>query len=331
MTIIKGSDVLGIVNNIPIFCGLGLTFTEQKDSVERSGPFGGPGLWTYSALVKRGWTVEINGLTKIDPSDGQEDYFTMISDPFAYSFQVITLSFTDQEGNNVSLTGVMFLQRSSISGPAVGFAGATVLFQGTGEYTMSTDGSSSAPPVCIPVSSGAFVPPDGTLNDAYAYTLVLGGTNPKTLGAISGNPVWMSISVASGDLVLGGTPTSFSDVGTFFLDIVINNDCGSIHLIDEAGAEIVEDGRNVFVINNSSSNVSLVNDNGHSYTFLASNGSDGNIKMQTDTVNITAITGTKTYEFLQTLPSTVINSGTTGTGNITTSDLSTTNYLRFSD
>ena len=143
MTTIKGSDVLGIVNGIPIFCGLNLTFSEDKDTVERSGPFGGPGLWTYNALVKRGWSVEITGLTKIDNTDGQEDYFTMISDPFAYGYQVITLSFTDQEGNNISIAGVMFLQKSSITGPATGFANASVTFIGTGEYILSTDGSGS--------------------------------------------------------------------------------------------------------------------------------------------------------------------------------------------
>jgi hypothetical protein len=331
MTIIKGSDVLGIVNGIPIFCGLDLTFTENKDTVERTPDFGAVGKWTYNALVKRGWAVDITGLTKIDPSDGQEDYFTMISDPFDYTYQVLTLSFTDQQGNNVSLTGVMFLQGSSITGPATGFANASVKFIGTGEYVLSTEGSStSGSSSCVPVGSGAFSPSDGTLGSAYHYTLLLSGTNPKTLGAISGNPAWMTISVATGNLVLGGTPTSFSDVGTFFLDIVINNDCGSIHLIDEGGATINENGRNVFVINNSSSDVVLTNFNGHSYTFLASNGSDGNIKMQNDTVNITSVTGTKNFEFLQTLPSTTVNSGTFSSGsNVTTSNLSITNYLRF--
>lgn len=331
MTVIKGSDVLGIVNGIPIFCGLNLTFTENKDTVERTPD--AAGLWIYTALVKREWSVEITGLTKIANTDGQEDYFTMISDPFAYSYQTITLSFTDQEGNNVSLTGVMFLQGSSITGPAVGFANAGVKFIGTGEYVLSTEGSgSSSGTVCVPVSGGPLVPPDGTLGTAYHYTLILGGTNPKTLGTISGNPGWMTISVSTGNLVLGGTPSSFSDVGTFFLDIVIDNDCGSIHLIDEGGATIAENGRNVFVINNSDSDIVLTNDNGHSYTFLASNGSDGNIKMQTDTVNITSVTGTKTYEFLQSLPSSVINSGTFSSGNdLTTANLSITNYLRFSN
>lgn len=331
MTIIKGSDVLGIVNDIPIFCGLNLTFTEDKDAVERSGRFGGSGLWTYSALVKRGCSVEITGLTKIDPTDGQEDYFTMISDPFTYGYQTITLSFTDQEGNNISIAGIMFLKNSSITGPAAGFAAASVTFIGTGEYILSTDGSGSGSgDVCVPVGGGAFEPPDATLNTLYSYDYVLTGSLPFTLGSIT-IPGWMTLAIVGDTAHFGGTPTSFGDVGTEFLQITFNNDCGTINFPD-VEIEVLEDGRNVFVINNSSSDVTLTNDNGHSYTFLASNGSDGNIKMQSDTVNITSVTGTKTYEFLETLPSTVINSGTFSSGNnLTTADLSITNYLRFSD
>ncbi len=331
MTIIKGSDVLGMVNDIPIFCGLDLTFTEDKDTVERSGPFGGPGLWTYSALVKRGWSVEISGLTKINPSDGQEDYFTMISDPFSYGYQTITVFFTDQDGNNISIAGVMFLKNSSITGPAVGFAQASVTFIGTGEYILSTDGSGSggSVPVCVPVGGGAFAPPDATLNSLYSYDYTLTGTLPFTLGAFT-IPGWMSLAIVGDTAHFGGTPISFGDVGPAFLDITFQNDCGTINF-PEVEIEVLEDGRNVFVINNSSSDIDIQNDNGHTYTFLASNGSDGNLKMQSDTVNITSIVGAKNYEFLQSLPSTVINSGTTAGGTITTSDLSITNYLRFSD
>ena len=140
----------------------------------------------------------------------------------------------------------------------------------------------------------------------------------------------MTPACVGSNLVLSGTPTSLSDVGTFFTDIVVQNDCGNIDLIDEVGAEIVEDGRNVFVINNSSVSIDVTNDNGHVYTFGASNANDGNIKMQSDTVTL-SLAGTKTYEFLQALPSTLVNTGTSGSGTITTSDISITNYLRFSD
>ncbi len=140
----------------------------------------------------------------------------------------------------------------------------------------------------------------------------------------------MSLAIVGDTAHLGGTPISFGDVGPAFLDITFQNDCGTINF-PEVEIEVLEDGRNVFVINNSSSDIDIQNDNGHTYTFLASNGSDGNLKMQSDTVNITSIVGAKNYEFLQSLPSTVINSGTTAGGTITTSDLSITNYLRFSD
>lgn len=332
MTTILGNDVNVFLDTVLLFCAKDCLLTESKDSVEMAGGFGLPGIWTYNRLQRRSWKVDCSGLTKINNTDGQLDYFSIVEDPFATDFHVLEIMWQDADGNDITFFGNVFIPRSSIAGPIKEFAGAGVSFIGTGPYELSNDigSSGSSGDFCIPVGSGQFNPSDGVLHSPYTYTLPLTGTNPKTLGAFSGNPSWMTISVATGNLVLGGTPSTFADVGTFFLDIVINNDCGSIHLIDEVGATIAEDGRNVFVINNSTSNITLVNGNGHSYTFLASNGSDGNIKMQSSTVNITAITGTKNYQFLQSLPSTIINSGTTSGGNIITANLSTTNYLRFS-
>ncbi len=331
MTTIKGSDVLGIVNGIPIFCGLGLTFTEDKDAVERTGGFGNTGLWTYNALVKRSWSVEISGLTKIDPTDGQEDYFTMISDPFAYNYQTITLSFTDQDGNNVSIMGVMFLQGSSITGPATGFANASVKFIGTGEYILSTDGSGSSSgsggSSCIPVSGGTFDPGDGTWGTSYSYSFPLSGTAPFFIIG-STKPAWMSGAIVGTDLVLSGTPNV---TGTgIVVQFNISNPCGTD--LFSATIDIGDGGRSVFVINNTTSDIVLTNSNGFSYTFLASNGSDGNFFMQTASATVTSITpgATVTFTFLQSLPSTVINTGSTSGGVITSSNFSITNYLRFS-
>lgn len=333
MTTILGNNVNVFLDSVLVFCAKDCLLTESKDTVEMAGGSALSGKWTYNRLQRRSWKVDCSGLSKTDSSDGQLDYFSIIDDPYATDFHSLQITWDDSDGNNVTFFGNIFIPKSSISGPAKEFANATVSFIGTGPYELSTEaGSSGGSDFCVPVSSGTFNPPNGTLNDPYSYTLVLSGTNPKTLGAFSGNPLWMTISVATGNLVLGGTPTNFSDVGTFFLDIVINNDCGSIHLIDEIGATIGEDGRNVFVINNSTHDIVLQNDNGHSYTFLASNGSDGNIKMQSSMVNITSISGgaTVNYQFLQSLPSTVINSGSTSGGNIITANLSTTNYIRFS-
>jgi len=333
MTTILGNNAHCFLDGTEVFCAKDCVLTESKDTVEMAGGFGLPGIWTYNRLQRRSWKVDCSGLTKVDSSDGQLDYFSIIDDPFATDFHVLSITWTDADGNSVTFSGNVFIPKSSIGGPVSEFAGASASFIGTGPYTLSTEESSgSGGEVCVPVGAGGtFAPSDGILNSAYSYTFPLTGTNPKTLGAISGKPAWMTMSVATGNLVLGGTPTSYSNVGAFFLDVIVNNACGSVHLIDEIGAEILEDGRNVFVINNSSSNITLTNSNGHSYTFLASNGSDGNIKMQTSSIHIVTVTGTKAYEFLQTLPFTVINSGTFTSGNdLTTSNFSITNYLRFS-
>jgi hypothetical protein len=333
MTTILGNDVHCFLDGTEVFCAKDCVLTETKDTVEMAGGAALSGKWIYNRLVRRSWKVDCSGLTKVDSSDGQLDYFSIVADPFATDFHVLVITWDDVDGNNVTFTGNVFIPKSSIGGQVSDFAPASVSFLGTGPYELSTEtsGSGSGTP-CVPVAAGGtFAPVDGVLNSPYSYTFNLTGTSPKTLGAFSGNPAWMTLSVASGNLVLGGTPTSFSNVGTFFLDIIVNNACGSVHLIDEVGAEILEDGRNVFVINNSSSSITLTNSNGHSYTFGPSNANDGNIKMQTSSVHIVTVSGTKNYEFLQTLPSTVINSGTFSSGNnLTTSNFSNTNYLRFS-
>src|SRR5678810_1155071 len=124
----------------------------------------------------------------------------------------------DADGNSVVFTGNVYIPKSSMGGPVSEFGPASASFIGTGPYALSTDTSAGgSPPPCVPVGTGGtFAPSDGTLSSAYSYTFPLTGTSPKTLGTFLGKPGWMTMSVATGNLVLGGTPTSFSDVGTFF-------------------------------------------------------------------------------------------------------------------
>jgi hypothetical protein len=138
----------------------------------------------------------------------------------------------------------------------------------------------------------------------------------------------MARSVATGDLVLSGTP----DVtGTGIpVSFTIINGCGSD--IFSATIDVADGGRAVFVINNTAHDIVLQNANGFQHTFLASNGSDGNMFMQNANMLVVSIAGggSVNFEFLQSLPSTTINSGTvSGGGTATTSNFSVTNYLRF--
>jgi hypothetical protein len=336
MTTILGNNVHVFLDSTEVFCAKDCALTESKDSVEMAGGFTLPGRWTYNRLQRRSWKVDCSGLSKINSSEGTLDYFSIVDDPFATDFHTLEITFDDPDGNNVTFTGTVFIPKSSITGPVKESAGASVSFIGTGRYLLSTEatssgssgsGGSGGPDFCVPVAGGNFAPPTGTSNDTYLYTFALTGTNPKVIGATT-LPSWMFASIVSGNLHLFGTP-SLSDVGAgITVSVQVTNDCGDETF--SATIDVLEDGRNVFVINNSTHTIILQNDNGHSYTFPPSN--NGNIKMQSSTVNITSISGGGgvNYQFLQSLPSLVINSGSTFGGNIVTFNLSITNYLRFS-
>ncbi len=334
MITILGNDVHVFLDSVEVFCAKDCQLTESKDSVEMAGGDGLPGIWTYNRLQRRGWKVDCSGLTKVDSTDGTLDYFSIVDSPYAIDFHTLEITFDDTDGNNITFTGTVFIPKSTITGPAKESAGASVSFIGTGAYSISnesTSGSSGGSGIdfCVPVAgTGIFQPPTGTSNSLYTYTFTLTGTNPKVIGATT-LPSWMTASIVSGNLHLIGTP-AFADIGSgITVSVQVTNDCGDETF--SATIDVLEDGRNVFVINNSPRTIILQNDNGHSYTFLPSNGSDGNIKMQSSTLNITSISGggTSGYAFLQSLPSTVVNSGTTSGGNIVTFNLSITNYLRF--
>ncbi len=326
---ITGNNVLVIVNDLPIFCGISATFNEEKSSVESTPTVSALGRLTYNKLIKRSWSVNVTGLTKVANTDGQEDFFTIISPTFFTSAQTITISFDDGEGNNISITGVMFCQKASISGPATQFAPGSVDFIGTGEYVLSTDGSGSSGGSggCVPVGGGTFDPPDSTWGATYAYTFALTGTAPF---AITGQtkPSWMSRAIVGSNLVLSGTPDTVGTGITVSFDII--NACGADTF--SATIDIADGGRPVFVINNTAHDIVLQNANGIQHTFLASNGSDNNMFMQDANMIVVSIAGggSVNFEFLQSLPSTTINSGTvSGGGTATTSDFANTNYLRF--
>lgn len=326
MTVIHGNNVKAYLDSLLVFCGKTLTFSETRTTIESVGT---TGLWTYNRVNKKSWQVEISGLTKIDSTDGPLDYFTLVNSDFAYSFHTLLVTFEDADGNQRSIAGTVFPAKSSINSPVKSFAEASVTLVGTGPYFLDGSSGSSGGGGCEPVSGGSFNPPNAETNTAYSYSFLMSGTVPYSIGTTD-IPSWMSASIVGHHLVLTGTP-DFTDAGTgITVSVQITNACG-----DETFSDLIdvnEDGRNVFVINNSTHTIVLENDNGHSYSFGPSNADDGNIKMQSDTVNITSISGggSVNYEFLQSLPSTTVNSGTTSGGNITTSNLSITNYLRFS-
>ncbi len=134
MFVINGKDVLVIRDTIPIFCGKDCTFSEEKEMIKASTVTSG--VWKEYRLRKRSWSMTVTGLTKIDNTDGQEDYFSLIGDALSMTLQPLSILFTDPEGNIISVLGSGYIQASQITGPAKGFAEASLTIIGDGLYTV---------------------------------------------------------------------------------------------------------------------------------------------------------------------------------------------------
>lgn len=224
MFTILGNDVRCYLDTVEVFCAKDCILTESKDEVEMAGGAALPGRWTYNRLQRHSWKVDCSGLTKINSTDGQLDYFTIISDPYSTDYHALVITWEDADGNIVTFTGTVFIPRSSITGSSTEFAGAQVTLIGTGTYTISSDpdagsgssgesgsGGSGVDVCCNPVMISAVVEPDGvggqTLTisflecDAPEYFLfyrIAGSADPYTPGA---NPYTASpIVVGTADI-----------------------------------------------------------------------------------------------------------------------------------
>lgn len=139
MNLIHGKDVIGEIDNVPIFCGTDCTFTEQKEVIPASTVTSNG--WQEFRLRKRSWSFDVGGFTKIDSTDGQVSYFDLITSAAAVNLDNVTIVFTDEDGNMIEVAGSMYKPETSISGPVDESAAASVRFIGFGEYTLTRTGS----------------------------------------------------------------------------------------------------------------------------------------------------------------------------------------------
>ncbi len=135
MFVINGKDVIVAIDDVPVFCGKDCTFSEEKELIKASTVTSG--VWKEYRLRKRSWGLEESGLTKIDSTDGQVSYFDLINDASALTLQNITVLFTDPDLNTKTVTGTGYMQRTGITGPATGFADASISIIGDGLYTVT--------------------------------------------------------------------------------------------------------------------------------------------------------------------------------------------------
>ncbi len=135
MFVINGIDVIVAIDDVPVFCGKDCTFSEEKELIKASTVTSG--VWKEYRLRKRSWALEVSGLTKIDATDGQVSYFDLIDDASALALQNLTIMFTDPEANIKTIAGTGYMKTTGITGPAVGFAEASVSIVGDGLYTVT--------------------------------------------------------------------------------------------------------------------------------------------------------------------------------------------------
>ena len=135
MFLIHGKDVVGEIDGVPIFCGTDCTFSEEKEVIPASTITSNG--WKEFRLRKRSWKFDVEGLTKIDSTDGQVSYFDLITSTAAVQLDNVAVSFSDVDGNTVTLEGSMYKPETSISGPVDDNAKATVQFIGFGRYLLN--------------------------------------------------------------------------------------------------------------------------------------------------------------------------------------------------
>lgn len=334
---INGTNVIAYLTIddelVPIFCATDCTFSEEKDVKGAATLTSGE--WRESRLRRRSWKFDISGIIKINNDDGQVSYFFLILDSNAMSPWALTISFTDPDGNTVSISGTVYIQQSSITGPASDFANASATFIGTGAYVLSLDSSSSGGGGgCTPVTYTPFTPPNGQVGEAYSYTIPLLGDGPFTLLGFPTAPSGMTVVIDGDSAVISGTPDTLA-VGAQILFTVQNCDGANSTVINKT-IDIVsqnpsDTGQYVFVVNSSDFDIVIENDNSASYSYPAH--TNGSFRMPTANVNI--ISGTPLEQvdmgFYTSLPTGIIGSIVpVSNGNTyATSDLSLTNYIQF--
>ncbi len=134
MFVINGKDVIVFIGDLPIFCGKDCTFSEDKEIIPASTVTSG--VWKEFRLRKRSWAVQVNGLTKINNTDGQQDYFDLIGST-ALDVKDVRITFTDLDSNIKTIEGNGYIEKSSITGPATAFAEPSLLIAGDGLYTVT--------------------------------------------------------------------------------------------------------------------------------------------------------------------------------------------------
>lgn len=141
MTAIHGNNVIVslIVDDtpFPILCATDMNLNIRQDILLAT--TASTGVWRRKRL--RGlseWTVTVTGLTKIDNSDGQVSFFYLLQQSVRGAEQNIRIDLDDDDGNEITISGVVIIPELSINGPEGDFSEAEIIMEGAGTLEMET-------------------------------------------------------------------------------------------------------------------------------------------------------------------------------------------------
>jgi hypothetical protein len=103
--------------------------------------------------------VTLNGLTKIDNTDGQISYFYLLQENVRGTEQTIQIIFEDTDGNIQVIEGTVLIPDITFNSSVGSFSDVNVTFEGSGRFTIeqSLSGAQSGSGLCETILSDTWI------------------------------------------------------------------------------------------------------------------------------------------------------------------------------
>jgi len=122
----------------PVFCCTDVNLRWNKEVVGATTITSGNNKEKRTRLFE--WFVSISGITKVNDSDGEIDWFEMTNRGMGGNIQFIQIEYRDADNNTRYVSGNVIMPSGELNTNASDFAIATIEFAGTGEMTISDSG-----------------------------------------------------------------------------------------------------------------------------------------------------------------------------------------------
>lgn len=168
----------------PVFCAMSCYFRYDQEEVLKTSVNSGKFRERTTRLLD--WEFGLNGLTKIDNTDGQASFFWLIQESVRGSVQNVRLRFVDDDANEQTISGNVIVKAGQIDSAVGGFSSATQTFPGTGPFSIGAVGGAAPTDLFkkyLSTTEGANVVTDNDLAGLVEIFLVLredGSYDPTT-------------------------------------------------------------------------------------------------------------------------------------------------------